>query len=137
MEPRNLELAKCLRHRLHEHPEVSNHETWTKQRLMEFIKTHTKLEIVDKGNWFYAIYRSGEGSSDENIAFRADFDALPMDEGIALPWGSKIPGAAHKFGMSASRVICSSPSGPTTRKKWTGFRHHSKPWLEPKRKRTV
>ncbi len=66
--------------------------------MMEFIKTHTKLEIVDKGKWFYAIHRSGEGRSDENIAFRADFDALPMDEGIALPWGSKIPCAAHKCG---------------------------------------
>ena len=98
MEPRNLELAKCLRRRLHEHPEVSNHETWTKQHLMDFIKTHTKLEIVDRGKWFYAVYRSGDGRSDENMAFRADFDALPMDEGIALPWSSKIPGVAHKCG---------------------------------------
>lgn len=33
-----------------------------------------------------------------NIVFRADYDALPMDEVIDLPWGSKFPGKAHKCG---------------------------------------
>ncbi|ULT57042.1 amidohydrolase [Neobacillus drentensis] len=97
MEQKNYELAVNLRHELHEHPELSNEEVWTKQHLMEFVKNNTKnLEIVDKGNWFYAIYRVGEDKP--NIAFRADFDALPMDEYIDIPWGSKFPGKAHKCG---------------------------------------
>ncbi|MEK4031378.1 amidohydrolase [Pseudobacillus sp. FSL P4-0506] len=96
MEKRNLELAKQLRRELHQHPELSNEEVWTKQRLMDFLKTHTSLEIVDKGDWFYATYRAGVYKS--NIAFRADFDALPMDEVIDLPWASQIPGKAHKCG---------------------------------------
>ncbi|MDP4106690.1 MAG: amidohydrolase [Bacillota bacterium] len=96
MKAQNYDLVKKLRHELHQHPELSNEEVWTKQHLMEFLKANTKLEIVDKGNWFYAIYRAG--SNKPNIAFRADFDGLPMDEFIELPWGSQFPGKAHKCG---------------------------------------
>lgn len=92
----NIELATTLRHELHQHPELSNEETWTKQHLMKFIQTNTNLEVVDKGNWFYAANRAGEDKP--NIAFRADFDALPIEETIDLPWGSNIPGVSHKCG---------------------------------------
>ena len=96
MKVQNYELAKKLRRELHQHPELSNEEVWTKQYLMDFLKANTTLELVDKGNWFYAIYRAG--ADKPNIAFRADFDALPLDEVIELPWASKIPGKAHKCG---------------------------------------
>ena len=96
MESENLKLVKQLRHELHQHPELSNEEAWTKQYLIDFLKKHTKLEIIEHDKWFYAAYRAGEGK--QNIAFRADFDALPMDEGIELPYGSQFPGKAHKCG---------------------------------------
>ena len=67
-----------------------------KQHLIEFLKTHTNLEIVDRGRWFYAIYHSKVGR--RNIAFRADFDALPIEETINLPYGSECPGVSHKCG---------------------------------------
>ncbi|MFD1030216.1 amidohydrolase [Metaplanococcus flavidus] len=96
MESKNFELAKRLRHELHQHPELSNEEVWTKKHLIDFLKSNTELEIVDKGNWFYAAYRAKEG--ERNVAFRADYDALPMDEVIDLPYGSKFPRKAHKCG---------------------------------------
>ena len=96
MNAHHYELAKKLRHALHRHPELSNEEVWTKQHLMKFIQENTGLEVVDKGNWFYAIYRAG--ADKPNIAFRADFDALPIDETIELPWASRIPGVSHKCG---------------------------------------
>lgn len=97
MEKKNLDLAISLRHELHAHPELSNEEVWTKNHLLEFIQNNTvNLEIVDKGTWFYAIYRAA--ADKPNIAFRADFDALPMDEIISIPWASKFPGKAHKCG---------------------------------------
>jgi amidohydrolase len=96
MKRENLELVTTLRHELHQHPEASNQETWTKARLMTFLRDHTSLEIVDKGLWFYAIYRAGEDR--ESIAFRADFDAIPMEEGCALAHASTRPGLAHKCG---------------------------------------
>ncbi|WP_134700840.1 M20 family metallopeptidase [Ammoniphilus sp. YIM 78166] len=105
MEKKNLELAIQLRHELHAHPELSNQEIWTKQHLMDFLKAHTKLEIVDRGRWFYAVYRSKVGR--RNIAFRADFDALPMDEIIELPYGSQFPGVSHKCGHDGhSATLC-------------------------------
>ncbi len=96
METKNLELTKQLRHDLHQHPELSNQESWTKQYLIAFLKANTRLEIVDKGCWFYAIYHAGKDK--KNIAFRADFDALPMPETIDIPYASRISGVSHKCG---------------------------------------
>ncbi|MDR1596791.1 MAG: amidohydrolase [Treponema sp.] len=96
MDKDNLERAVTLRHELHRHPELSCREEWTRQHLIDFLKQHTALEIVDKGRWFYAVYRAG--ADKPSIAFRADFDALPMDEFIDLPYGSQYPGVSHKCG---------------------------------------
>jgi amidohydrolase len=96
MDLNNYKKSIALRHELHAHPELSNHEVWTKKCLMDFIRTNTSLEIVDKGDWFYAVYHSIEGK--KNIGFRADYDALPIDEAIELPYGSKNKGVSHKCG---------------------------------------
>ncbi len=89
-----------LRHRLHNIPEASMHETRTKAVLMSFLKENTDLEIVDRGAWFYAVLKStDDGMSDENndrddsrqigeksekrfpVAFRADMDAVCGQDG--------------------------------------------------------
>ncbi len=90
-------LAVELRHELHQHPELSMEEHWTKQHLMEFLQKNTSLTLVDRGRWFYAVYQK-EGCK-ENIAFRADMDALPVGESEELcPYASKYPGKGHKCG---------------------------------------
>ncbi|MEH7225580.1 amidohydrolase [Bacillus sp. JJ1566] len=97
MDQKNLELAIRLRHELHAHPELSYHEVWTKQHLMNFLNIHTtNLKIIDKGKYFYAKYKAGEDKP--TIAIRADFDALPIPETIDLPWKSTVPGVSHKCG---------------------------------------
>lgn len=96
LEKTNLELSKQLRHALHRNPELSNEESYTKAYLIAFLKKHTKLEIVDNVHWFYAVYHAGKDKA--NIAFRADFDALPIEEGIDIPYASRIPGVSHKCG---------------------------------------
>ncbi|MDR1893766.1 MAG: amidohydrolase [Spirochaetales bacterium] len=96
MDKGHLDLAIGLRHELHRHPELSGGERWTKQRLIDFLKQNTALEIVDRGRWFYARYPAGEGRP--SVAFRADFDGLPMEETIDLPYASRFPGVAHKCG---------------------------------------
>jgi amidohydrolase len=64
---------------------------------MEFIKEHTKnIELFDKGAWFYAYYHAGDDK--DTIAYRADFDALPINDNIDKPWKSKIDGVGHKCG---------------------------------------
>lgn len=96
MKKENLEKAIKLRHELHEHPELSNQEVWTRNHLMEFLRENTGLEIVDRGRWFYAVYKSEKGR--RNIGFRADFDALAMQEPDTLEYASKNAGVSHKCG---------------------------------------
>ena len=104
MNKKNLDLVTALRHELHQHPELSGQEIWTKQRLMDFLRTHTNLAIVDKGLWFYAIYRAGDGRP--NIAFRADIDAISLEEPRGLvPYSSRVPGVSHKCGHDGHAAI--------------------------------
>jgi len=82
---------------------------------MEFLREHTSLELVDRGSWFYAVKRAEREPAEtgsveqtqverdlmekpERIAFRADMDALPMEESIDLPYASQNPGVSHKCG---------------------------------------
>ena len=96
MNPVHLEKAVALRHELHAHPALSLEEAPTMARLIAFLREHTTLEIVERGAWFYALYRAGEGA--ESIAFRADMDALPMAEEPDLPYASQTPGVSHRCG---------------------------------------
>lgn len=106
MDRENLEKIKRLRHELHAHPELSMEERETKKRLMEFLRENTKLFIEDRGHYFYA-YANGKNEELEPIAFRADMDALPMEEKAGLPYGSKNPGVCHKCGHDGHcAVLC-------------------------------
>ena len=104
MNKKNLELIKNLRHELHANPELSMNESGTKRRLMHFIEQNTNLAVIDCGKWFYAS-RYVEGT--KGIAFRADMDALPMDESLKIPHASKIQNVSHKCGHDGHcAVLC-------------------------------
>lgn len=111
-----LSMITELRHELHRHPEVSLEEKWTKRHLMEFVREHTTLEITDCGKWFYARKRARTdtqtgsrvpqaGSPEKAIAFRTDFDALPIPETIALTYASENPGVSHKCGHDGHSAV--------------------------------
>lgn len=93
-----LEKAIALRHELHRYPELSEKEVRTKKILMEFIKVNTDLQVVDRGQWFYAVYEPKKKSEKGRIAFRADMDAISVFEDSNLPYASENPGVAHKCG---------------------------------------
>ncbi len=98
MEERLLARAVALRHTLHQYPELSMEETGTKNRLMDFLRGTPGLELLDRGRWFCARLRS-PAPVRPPIAFRADMDALPLEEPPGLvPYGSRCPGTAHKCG---------------------------------------
>ena len=98
MERENYLLIEQLRHELHQHPELSYQEIWTKQHLMQFLEQHTKLELHDGGKYFYAVWHAAKPTEKAAVAFRADFDALPIEDEIAAPYRSCIPGVGHKCG---------------------------------------
>ncbi len=88
-----------LRHLLHSCPDLSLRESGTIGILKDFLREHTTLEIVERDGWFYAVkYSFCDPAEAPPIAFRADMDALPMDEGISLPYGSTRRGISHKCG---------------------------------------
>lgn len=98
-----------LRHELHRRAELSEQETATKAYLMDFMRNETDFEVVDCGKWFYCrkdpadSCKAGEAGetgagSLPPVAFRADMDALPIDESISLGYGSRCPGVSHKCG---------------------------------------
>lgn len=70
---------KELRKQLHEILELSGHEIKTSETLKNFIVNNTRLQIADKGCYFYAVHY--EGDQYKNVAFRADMDALPGERG--------------------------------------------------------
>ena len=95
MNQKNLSRVINLRHELHKFPELSGQENITKRRLMDFIESNTSLAVVDCGRYFYAS-RYIEGT--KAIAFRADMDALPINENLNLEYNSQNPGISHKCG---------------------------------------
>lgn len=97
MDTSDLEKIITLRHELHAHPELSMQEKWTKAHIMEFISANTGFKVTDCGRWFYAVYISKNPSA-KKLAFRADFDALPIAETCAINHISEFPGLGHKCG---------------------------------------
>ena len=94
----NLKKITELRHLLHSRPDRSGQESGTIGILKSFLRENTALGIVDREGWFYAVKHPSAESAASPIAFRADMDALPMDEGISLPYGSVRKGLSHKCG---------------------------------------
>ena len=91
-----------LRHQLHRNPELSGCEVRTAERIKTFLREHTSLKIEDRDGWFYAV-KEGTDPNAGSIAFRADMDALPIDEvpednAAGLSYASVNPGVSHKCG---------------------------------------
>lgn len=89
--------ALNLRRKLHQYPELSGEEVETKKRIRDFLKENTNLEVVDQGEWVYAKY-TAEKQPARSIAFRADFDAIKVEEHNDLPYASVHTGVSHKCG---------------------------------------
>ena len=92
------EKAAALRHDIHMHPDLSNEERPTLERVMTFLKENTKnIEIHDAGHYVWCAYRSPDPKK-PNMAFRGDCDALPTQDLVDKPWHSVIPGKGHNCG---------------------------------------
>jgi len=68
----------------------------TMDMIRRFLEDHTELEIFPREGWLYAVKI---GRKDlPPIAFRADMDALPIEEDISLAYHSSHDGRSHKCG---------------------------------------
>jgi hippurate hydrolase len=84
---------------LHENPELGFEEVRTSSivaaRLREFGVDEVITGIAKTG--VVGVIR-GNGTSGRAIGFRADMDALPIEEATGKPWASKVPGKMHACG---------------------------------------
>ncbi|MCP3033250.1 amidohydrolase [Halobacillus sp. A1] len=82
---------------LHQHPEVSFHETETAKFIQQ---TYDRLGIPYEsnvgGNGVLATFKGGKPG--KKIALRADFDALPIHEENEVEYRSKVDGVMHACG---------------------------------------
>lgn len=87
---------KEIRHHLHENPELSFEEYNTAAYIREQLKNSGITQIQEIGTSTVAVL---EGKEDGPcIAFRADIDALPVQEDNNLPYKSTVPGIMHACG---------------------------------------
>lgn len=89
---------------LHEHPELSFHEETTAEWIREHLK-NAGVELLAgiSGNSTVGVIDSGIPGP--CIAFRADIDALPIQEETGLSYSSKVPKVMHACGHDAHTAI--------------------------------
>ncbi len=93
-----------LRHELHKHPEVSNNEYKTSERIVNFMKPLMPDEIVNLGETGKAFVFKGKESG-KTIVFRAELDALPILEKNSLAYLSINPNVSHMCGHDGHMAI--------------------------------
>jgi amidohydrolase len=83
-----LPAAQALYTELHQHPELSSHETQTAARLAAALRG-AGFEVTEKvgGTGFVALMKNGAGPT---VMLRTELDALPVEEKTGLPYASKV-----------------------------------------------
>ncbi|KAA1039389.1 M20 metallopeptidase family protein [Macrococcus equipercicus] len=90
------ELIK-IRRFLHQHPELSFQEENTKNYIADYLAALNIPVTRDVGGNGLLGYIKG-GRPGPTVAFRADFDALPIDDEKDVPYRSTMPGVMHACG---------------------------------------
>jgi len=92
-----LELTE-FRRRLHQIPEIAGEEVKTAQAIHDALIPLSPSEIVTGlgGHGIAAIYDSGVPGP--TVLFRAELDALPIEEIATHDWVSTVPGKSHMCG---------------------------------------
>ena len=97
----------AIRRHLHQHPELSFQEYKTAAYIANYYK---QLGIPVRtnvgGNGVVATIQGQTGG--KKIAFRADFDALPIQDEKDVPYKSTVPGVMHAAAMTGIPPRCSS-----------------------------
>lgn len=83
------------RRELHQHPELSHQEFATTERITRWLK-QGDIRLLPLPLKTGVVAEIGQG--EPLIAFRADIDALPIDEGVNVPWQSQRSGVMHACG---------------------------------------
>lgn len=91
----SIEQLIAWRRELHQHPELSNHEFQTTERITRWLQ-QGDIRLLPLPLKTGVVAEIGHG--EPLIALRADIDALPIDEAVDRPWKSQQPGVMHACG---------------------------------------
>ena len=103
LEPDRDELA-ALRHRIHQHPELSHKEVETARLVAEKLKAWG-YEVAEGIGGTGVVGQLKVGTGTRRIGIRADMDALPIVEETGLPYASANAGVMHACGHDGHTTI--------------------------------
>lgn len=94
-----------FRQELHRHPEVSGEEEQTARRIVDALKPLSPARIITGlgGHGVAAVFE--RQASGPTLLFRAELDALPIEEKSTAPYRSTIPGKGHLCGHDGHSTI--------------------------------
>jgi len=94
-----------FRHELHQHPELAHKERNTAKRILKFLE-NTQADKIQKevgGNGIIFTYKGSQKG--KNLLFRAELDALPIQEQNTMDYRSKTDQVSHKCGHDGHMAI--------------------------------
>ena len=98
LDERDLAELSCWRRKLHRAPELSGEEGETAREVQSFLAPSQPDSLLSElgGHGVAAIYQGAEPGP--TLIFRAELDALPIEELSEAPYRSATPGKAHLCG---------------------------------------
>jgi amidohydrolase len=96
-----------LRRETHQHPELSGHEKNTANRIIRELKKCSPDAILEGvgGTGIIARFNSKSGSAGKTILFRAELDAIAVQEQTGLSYSSKNSEVMHACGHDGHMTI--------------------------------
>ena len=91
-----VEMTKIRRY-LHMHPELSHQEVKTPEYIASYLE-ELGIEVQRNVGGRGVVGKIRGGMPGKTIAFRADFDALPIQDAKNVPYKSTVPGVMHACG---------------------------------------
>ena len=94
--------AVALRRRIHENPELGEHEFGTQRTICAALE-EIGVEYAAESTWVVGLIRGAQPGP--TVAIRADIDALPVTEPEGCPFRSKNEGVMHACGHDAHTAM--------------------------------
>lgn len=94
-----------LRHELHRHPELSGNEANTHNTIVSFLERLKPTKLFTNVGGYGVVALFSKDGAKTTIAFRADIDALPINETLPIPYCSDTKNVAHKCGHDGHTTI--------------------------------
>jgi len=95
----------ALRRKLHAHAELAGEEVVTSRIIRDFVESHEPHELVTElgGAGLAAVFEGGEAGP--SVMFRAEIDAVPVQESGDFDYRSRLLGVSHSCGHDGHMAI--------------------------------